>query len=252
MRADGGKHLLPSPLQQLGLTKERAGWANAQTRPQSASASQTARYKWKKIGAHVVSTSFDLWGRSSDVASILSSGSQRQMTTALGRHENLVLRWWRKGSEQLSLYLPANSVGHFMPTVLWNSKGSTRRREIKPAGQDRRLQTWRRVTAVAACCSKRLSRLLGQSQGSGFISDSLCAPSWTPDPTGACGAVPQTLLMCRLWAPSACLSLSGHSGRCCPDNGTVRGFPHQRGSGVLCQKCLPPGQLPLQKRSALM
>lgn len=76
------------------------------------------------------------------------------MTTALGRHGNLVLRWWRKGSEQLSLYLPANSVDHFMPTVLWNSKGNTRRGEIKPAGQDKRLQTWRRPTAVVACCSE--------------------------------------------------------------------------------------------------
>lgn len=37
--------------------------------------------------------------------------------------------------EQLSLYLPARSVDHFMPTVLWNSKGSTHHREINPAGQ---------------------------------------------------------------------------------------------------------------------
>lgn len=50
----------------------RAGWANAHTRPQSASASQTACYKWKKTGARAVPTSFDLWGRGSDVASILS------------------------------------------------------------------------------------------------------------------------------------------------------------------------------------
>lgn len=103
----------------------RAGWANAHTRPQSASASQTACYKWKKIGARAVPTSFDLWGRGSDVASILSGGSPRQTTTET-RGENPVLRWWRKGSEQLSLYLPANSEDHFMPTVLWSSEGAER------------------------------------------------------------------------------------------------------------------------------
>lgn len=89
IRPDKGKHLLPFLHGSCDGSADLAALAALTHKHphESASASQAACYKWKKIGARVASTAFDLWAFGSDVASILSSGSRCQMTKALGLGE---------------------------------------------------------------------------------------------------------------------------------------------------------------------
>lgn len=78
------------------------------------------------------------------------------MTEALGHRETLMYRRWRKFRDQLSLYLPANSADHFMPTcaLLFQRQQSAQRDEARRPGcsqtKGRVLAPVRRPAAAAA------------------------------------------------------------------------------------------------------